>query len=315
MHSIIKGLPQVAKAADGSPLVTANVYVVVTMNRSVGGSGEANVPVRGVDFAAFQVRDQVKITEGRAFQPGRPEVIIGAGIARRIAGAQVGDTIKLGTGRFAVVGHFTADGGAFESEIWGENEQLMGVFRGPVFESITFRLADPAGFDQAKSAVESDPRLTLEAHHEDEFFRGQSVLLSNVLRFVAIFVTSIMAIGAVFGAINTMDTMVSARSREIALLLTLGFKPRSVMASFLTESVLLAFAGGVVGCLLALPLNGVTTSTTNFQSFAELAFSVRVTPGVMLQGLIFAVLMGLIGGFLPARHAARQVIAVALRKA
>jgi putative ABC transport system permease protein len=311
--SIIKTTPYVAKAPDGSPMATADVYVVVTMSRTVAGGSQANVPVRGVDFAAFSVRDQVRITDGRIFERGRAEIIVGTGIARRVAGVNVGDVVELGNGSFNVVGHFEADGGAFESEIWGENVQLMDVFRGPVFQSITFRLADPAAFDSANSALERNPHLRVEASREDDFFRGQSALLGTVLNFLAFFVTGIMAIGAIFGAINTMDAMVSARSREIALLLTLGFRPRSVMGSFLVEAVLLALAGGLLGCLLALPLNGIATSTTNWQSFAELSFTVRVTPTVLAQGLAFAAVMGVIGGLLPARHAARQVIAAALR--
>jgi len=313
--SIVSAFPHVATDADGTPLITSDVYVVITRNRDVAGGSEANVPVRGVGMAAFRVRDQVRMTEGRPFERGRPEVIVGIGTALRFPGMNVGDEIELGAGRFTVVGHFEADGGAFESEIWGENEQLMGVFRGPVFQSLTFRLEDPQSFDVAKSAIEADPRLQLGVHRESAFFAGQSELLTNMLRFLAIFVTGIMAIGAVFGAINTMDTMVSARSREIALLLTLGFRPRSVMASFLMESTLLALAGGILGCLLALPLNGVTTSTTNWQSFAELSFSVNITPPVLAIGVVFAVGMGIVGGFLPARHAAKQVIAQALRKA
>jgi len=155
----------------------------------------------------------------------------------------------------------------------------------------------------------------VDVHRESEFFAGQSTLLATILNFLAYFVTIIMAIGAIFGAVNTMEALVSARTQEIALLLTLGFKPKSVLASFLAESLILALAGGVLGCLLALPLNGITTSTTNFQSFAELAFQVRVTPAILLRGLAFAAIMGLIGGWLPARHASRQVIAEALRKA
>lgn len=312
--AIIRALPQVALSPDGRPLATSDVYVVVTMTRSVGG-GQTNVPVRGVDPAALQVRDQVKITQGRTFQPGRPEVIVGEAIARRFGGLAVGDRLKLGTAEFTVVGHFTAGGGAFESEIWGENEQLMAVFRGPVFQSVTFRLRDPGSFDQVKATIEADPRLHVDVRREAAFFAGQSTLLATILRFLAFFVTGIMAVGAVFGAINTMDAMVSARTREIALLLTLGFRPRNVLASFLVESLVLALVGGLIGCLLALPLNGIATSTTNFQSFAEIAFSVHVTPAILLQGLIFAAAMGTLGGFFPARRAARQVIAEALRQA
>lgn len=313
--AIIKALPQVAQAADGAPLATADVYVVVTMSRDDAGGSQANVPVRGVDFKAFETRDQVRVTEGRIFEPGRREVMVGTGIAGRVAGVDVGDVIELGTGAFTVVGHFEAEGGAFESEIWGENEQLMAVFRGPIFQSVTFRLADAGTFEEAKARLEGDPRLSVDVRREAEFFEGQSQLLGTILRFLAYFVTAIMAIGAIFGAVNTMEALVSARSQEIALLLTLGFRPRSVLVSFLAEALILALAGGVLGCLLALPLNGIATSTTNFQSFAELAFEVSVTPAILLRGMLFAAVMGLIGGFLPARHASKQVIAQALRKA
>ena len=313
--AIIRAQPGVAAEPDGTRLVTSDVYVVVTMSRDDAGGSQANVPVRGVDFTAFRTRDQVRITDGRTFEPGRPEVIVGAGIARRVAGVHVGDVIELGTGSFTVVGHFEAGGGAFESEIWGENEQLMAVFRGPVFQSVTIRLADPGAFDEVKARLEGDPRLQVDVSRESEFFEGQSQLLASILRFIAYFVTAIMAIGAIFGAINTMEALVSARAQEIALLLTLGFRPRSVLASFLAESLILALAGGLLGCLLALPLNGVATSTTNFQSFAELAFEVAISPGILLRGLIFAAIMGLVGGWLPARHASRQVIAQTLRKA
>lgn len=313
--SIIRALPEVARDPAGVPLATSDVYVVVTMSRDDAGGSQANVPVRGVDFAAFQTRDQVRIVEGRLFQPGRPEVIVGDGIARRVTGVGIGDIVKLGTGSFTVVGRFEADGSAFESEIWGENEQLMAVFRGPIFQSVTFRLADPEAFAAVQARLEGDPRLAVDVRREAEFFAGQSQLLSSILRFLAYFVTIIMAIGAIFGAVNTMEALVSARSQEIALLLTLGFRPRSVLASFLAEALLLALAGGILGCLLALPLNGIATSTTNFQSFAETTFQVSVTPAILLRGLAFAGVMGLVGGFLPARHASRQVIAQALRKA
>lgn len=313
--AIIKALPQVARDHSDAPLASADVYVVITMARDDAGGSLANIPVRGVDFASFPTRDQVRIVAGRNFEPGRPEIIVGSGIARRVAGAAVGDVVELGTGQFTVVGHFDAEGGAFESEIWGENEQLMGVFRGPVYQSVTFRLAEPAAFEDAAAQLAGDPRLDVDVHREAEFFEGQSSLLTSILRFVAFFVTAIMAIGAIFGAVNTMEALVSARSQEIALLLTLGFRPRSVTVSFLLESLMLALAGGLLGCILALPLNGITTSTTNFQSFAELAFEVRVSPPILTQGLAFAAVMGFIGGLLPAWHASRQVIAQALRKA
>lgn len=309
--SIIKALPYVARAADGRPLASADVFVVVTMDRFDGS--QANVPVRGVDFEAFELRNDIRVVEGRMIEPGRPEVVVGKGLAGRVEGAAVGDRMRFGQREWTVVGVFEAGGGAFESEVWGENELLMTAFRGPVYQSVTFRLADPAQFDEAVAALRDDPRLEVDVYRESEFYAGQSELLGSVLRFLAIFVTSIMAVGAVFGAVNTMDAMVRNRTREIAVLLTLGFRPRSVLASFLLESLIIALVGGVIGCLLALPINGITTSTTNFQSFAELVFAFRITPGILAQGLAFAAIMGVLGGFLPARRAARQTIATALR--
>lgn len=309
--SIIKALPYVARAADGRPLASADVFVVVTMDRFDGS--QANVPVRGVDFEAFELRNDIRVVEGRMIEPGRPEVVVGKGLAGRVEGAAVGDRMRFGQREWTVVGVFEAGGGAFESEVWGENELLMTAFRGPVYQSVTFRLADPAQFDEAVAALRDDPRLEVDVYRESEFYAGQSELLGNILRFLAIFVTSIMAVGAVFGAVNTMDAMVRNRTREIAVLLTLGFRPRSVLASFLLESLIIALVGGVIGCLLALPINGITTSTTNFQSFAELVFAFRITPGILAQGLVFAAVMGVLGGFVPARRAARQAIATALR--
>jgi ABC-type lipoprotein release transport system permease subunit len=179
---------------------------------------------------------------------------------------------------------------------------------------MVMRLDDPATFDRLKARVEGDPRLQVEVERESQFFADQAALLTSVLRFIAIFVTAIMAFGAVFGAINTMDAMVAARGREIALLRTLGFHRRSIMASFLVESLLVAFAGGLLGCLLSLPINGIQTSTTNWQSFGEMTFAFRVTPESMLAGIGFALAMGLVGGLLPAWRAARSVVAVGLRR-
>jgi ABC-type lipoprotein release transport system permease subunit len=212
-----------------------------------------------------------------------------------------------------VVCQFSAGGSAFESEIWGENEQFMPVFRGEAFQSVTFRLKDPAAFEDAKRTLEADRRLTVDVHREADFYTQQSQLLGRILQILALVITSIMAVGAIFGAINTMYAAVASRSPEIAVLLTLGFHPRSVLASFLAESALIAVVGGVIGALLALPINGIVTSTTNWANFSEIAFSFRVTPGLLLAGLVFALVMGLVGGFFPARRAARLPVVQALR--
>ncbi len=309
--AIVRALPGIARGDDGAPLVTGDVYVVVSRQRRSGG--ETSVSVRGVDAAAFRIRDVVHLTTGRLFRIGRPEVIVGRTLARRVPGLEIGDRVRFGQEDFTVVGQFEAAGSMFESEIWGENEQLMNVFRGPIYESMTFRLADPARFDEVRRAILADPRLNLDVYRESDFFARQSAALTSVLRFLAFFVTGIMAIGAIFGAINTMDALIGYRTREIALLLTLGFRPRSVLAAFLLEALLLAGVGGAAGLLLALPINGIATSSVNMQSMAEVGFQFRISAGILTQGMIFAILMGLLGGFLPARRAARQVLAQALR--
>lgn len=310
--AIVRSFPEIARLPDGRPIATADVFVVVSKPRLDGS--ETHMPVRGVGPEAFAVRDEVRIIAGRNFEPGHAEVIVGRGLVGRMRDVEIGDKIRFGQQDFTVVGHFEAGGSAFESEVWGDAESLMNVFRGPVYQSMALRLADPAAFDAVKARIEGDPRLELQVKRESDFFAEQSNFLSAVLRFIAFFITAIMAIGAVFGAINTMDAMIAARAREISLLQTLGFKRRSIMASFLAEAVVIALAGGVLGCLLALPINGIQTSTTNWQSFGELTFAFRVSPEILLQGMVFAGVMGLVGGFLPARRAARQGLAAGMRR-
>jgi ABC-type lipoprotein release transport system permease subunit len=310
--AILRSYEEIAKLPDGRPMASSDVFVVVAKPR-VNGT-ETHMPVRGVGPEATAVRDQIQIVEGRMFEQGRPEVIVGRGFVGRMQDTNIGDRLRFGQQDFTVVGHFAANGSAFESEVWGDNELLMTVFRGPVYQSMVMRLDDPATFDRLKARVEGDPRLQVEVERESQFFADQSALLTTVLRSIAIFVTAIMAFGAVFGAINTMDAMVAARGREIALLRTLGFRRRSIMASFLVESMLVALAGGLLGCLLSLPINGIQTSTTNWQSFGEMTFAFRVTPESLLAGIAFALVMGLVGGLLPAWRAARAIVAVGLRK-
>jgi ABC-type lipoprotein release transport system permease subunit len=312
--SIISASPHIATGADGRPLVSPETYIVINIPR-LGGDEfmVANVVARGVSDKAFEVRRNIKIVEGRRFASGQSEICVGAKLAGRFANVNVGDVLRFSNRNWNVVCRFTADGSSFESEIWGENEQFQGVFRSDVFQDVAFRLKDPAGFEDAKRAFLADQRLQVDAHRESEFYANQSQLLGNILRFLAIMITSIMAVGAVFGAVNTMYAAVSSRTPEIAVLLTLGFPPRSVLASFLAESAVIALFGGLIGCLLALPINGVVTSTTNWASFSEIAFAFRVTPQLLLAGIIFAVVMGLVGGFFPARRASKLPVIQALR--
>jgi len=238
---------------------------------------------------------------------------VGKKMAGRFNHTAVGETLRFAGRPWTVVCRFSANGSAFESEIWGENEQLMPVFRRETFQSLTFRLKDPGAFDEAKRSLETDQRLTVDVHRESEFYAQQSQVLGRILQVLAVVITSIMAIGAIFGAINTMYAAVASRSPEIAVLLTLGFHPRSVLASFLAESALIAIVGGVLGALIALPINGIVTSTTNWANFSEIAFAFRVTPALLLAGLVFAVVMGLVGGFFPARRAAKLPVVQAIR--
>jgi ABC-type lipoprotein release transport system permease subunit len=312
--SILTASPHVATGGDGRPMVSPETYVVIPLPRKgADTTAMANVVVRGVSSAVWSVRANLKVAAGRPPESGKAEVCVGDKMAGRFDHTGVGQTIRFGGRNWTVACRFTAGGSAFESEIWGENEQIMPVFRGDNFQSLTFRLKDPAAFEEAKRTLEADKRVTVDVHREADFYTQQSQLLGRILEILAIMITSIMAVGAIFGAINTMYAAVAARSSEIAVLLTLGFHPRSVLASFLAESALIALAGGLIGALLALPINGIVTSTTNWASFSEIAFSFRVTPGLLLAGLAFALVMGLVGGYFPARRAAKMAVVQALR--
>jgi len=311
--SIIAADPHVATGSDGRPLVSPEVYVLIPLAKSFDTTQIANVVVRGISDQAWQVRQNVKITAGQRPTSGRAEVCVGSRLTQRFPHTVIGQTLRFGGRDWSVVCNFTAAGSAFESEIWGENEQFMPVFRGEVFQSITFRLKDPAAFEEAQRALQDDKRMTVDVRRESDFYAQQSQLLSNILSFLAVMITGIMAVGAVFGAINTMYAAIASRAPEIGVLLTLGFKPWTVLVSFLAESAFIALIGGFLGCLFALPLNGIVTSTTNWSSFSEIAFSFRVTPLLLLVGVAFAVVMGIVGGFFPALRAARLQVVQALR--
>jgi putative ABC transport system permease protein len=311
--NIIRSLPDVATDAQGRPLASAEMVVLISKPR-LGMAGESNVTVRGIDPAGFALRSQVEIVEGRMFAPGTDEVVVGRRIARRFAGCNVGDRMRLGQRDFSVVGLFEADGSAFESEVWGDLTVLgPALGRDNVFQSVTFTMRDPKRFAALEKLLENDPRLGVQARTERQWYAEQSQLLATVIRSAGVFITLIMAVGAIFGAMNTMYAAVGSRTREIATLLVLGFSPWAVMTSFMAESVILALLGGLLGCLIALPINGITTSTTNWSSFSEVAFAFRVSVAGMIAGLVFSTAMGVAGGFLPALKAARQSLAGTLR--
>jgi len=311
--SILTADPHVARGGDGRALASAESYVVIPLGRMGDTTQLANVVVRGVSEQAWQVRNNVTLLEGTRPAAGRNEICIGRRLAGRFPNTGIGQTLRFAGRPWTVTCHFAAAGSAFESEIWGENEQIMPAMRRDNFQSLAFRLNDPGSFDEAKRMLEADKRVTVDVYRESAFYAKQSELLGRILRILAIMITGIMAVGAVFGAVNTMYAAVASRAPEIAVLLTLGFRPRSILASFLAESAVIAAAGGVVGCLLALPMNGIVTSTTNWANFSEIAFSFRITPGLLLAGLIFAVVMGTLGGFFPARRASKAAVVQAIR--
>ena len=312
--SIISSSPHVARDAAGAALASPEVFVVIPLGRAADTTQMANVVVRGVSDRVWAVRNNVAVTAGRKPEVGRREVCIGIKLVDRFPRTALDGTIRIAGSEWDVVCHFSAAGSSFESEIWGLNEQVMPVMRGDAFQSVTFRLADPAAFDEVKRSFEDDRRVTVDIYREVDFYAQQSQLLGTILRILAVMITSIMGIGAIFGAVNTMYAAVASRSSEIAVLLTLGFHPRSILASFLAESTLIALAGGVIGCLIALPVNGVVANTTNWASFSEIAFAFRITPGLLVAGLVFSIVMGILGGYFPARRASRLQVVQAIRR-
>jgi putative ABC transport system permease protein len=312
--SALLASPHVARGPDGRPQASAESYVVIPLSRRADDTTAlANVVVRGVSAQAWEVRNNVALLEGVRPAAGRNEVCVGKRLAGRFPNTGIGETLRFAGRPWTVTCHFAAGGSAFESEIWGENEQVMPAMRRDDFQSLAFRLSDPAAFDEAKRLLEADKRMTVDVYRESAFYAKQSELLGRILRILAVMITAIMAVGAIFGAVNTMYAAVASRTPEIAVLLTLGFRPRSILASFLAESAVIALIGGIVGCLLALPMNGIVTSTTNWANFSEIAFSFRITPGLLLAGIVFAVVMGTLGGFFPARRASKMAVVQAIR--
>jgi putative ABC transport system permease protein len=310
---IIESLPQVARGADGRALSSPELVTIIALPRQTDNQ-PANVPVRGVGLRAFEVRDALKFVEGRRFTPGTREVNVGRLALGRFKGLTVGSDLKFGSSTWQVVGVFTADDAAFESEVWGDVDVMMPAFQRNGYQSITVKLADPSMFDSFKAAVEGDPRLYLQPRRELEYYAAQSQAMTAVIRVFGTFVTLILSIGAMFGAMNTMYAAVAYRTREIGTLRALGFSGSRIVTAFMAESIALALVGGVIGCLLALPVHGLSTGTTNFASFTEVAFKFRITPALMAGGLVFSAVMGAVGGLLPAIRAARIPVARALRE-
>jgi putative ABC transport system permease protein len=312
---VIADAPGVGRSASGDPLVSAEVVVIGAFPLVSSGS-DANVQIRGISPRALEVRPDVRIVRGRFIQSGLTELVVGKNVTGTYRGFELGSTVEFGGGRWTIVGVFDAGGSSFDSEVWCDASVLNQIFKRPenVFQSVTARLASLNDFQKFKDAVTADPRLSVDVFRETTFYAEQSRLMSKMIRVLGFLVAGIMAVGAVFAALNTMYSAVAARGAEIGTLKAIGFSPANIVTSFLAESILIALAGGAIGCLAALPFNGFTTGTMNWSSFSYLAFSFRVTPEILASGIGFSLIMGIIGGIPPAARAARVPIIVALRE-
>jgi putative ABC transport system permease protein len=311
---VIQDAPGIARDG-GQPLVSPEVVVIAAFPLKATGT-DANVQVRGVSGEVLKVRRNVRIKEGRFFEPGLSELIVGRNVAATYAGLSLGDTVRFGGGNWRVVGVFDAGGSAFDSEVWSDNRVLSQVYKRPenIFSSITVHLTSPAALGALKDSLTSDPRMQVQVDREIDYYEKQSRGLTTLIRVLGTLVAVIMGIGAIFGALNTMYSAVSERSREIATMRAIGFGAGSIVVSFIFEAIFIALVGGLIGSIAILPLNGLTTSALNWQTFSHLAFAFRVTPALLGIGILFALLMGVIGGVPPAIRAARRPIAFALRE-
>jgi putative ABC transport system permease protein len=310
---IVVSMTQVARFADGRPISSKEVVAIINLNK-LGAEGISNVSVRGVEEAAFQLRPQVKVVQGRMFRWGAREVIAGAGITNRFVGTQIGEKVKFGGDIWTVVGIFDSEGSGFDSELWGDLNQIADAFRRSSFSTVTARLKNPDDFAAVLTAFEGDNRLQYFApKREKKFFEEQSEMMATFIRILGIFITVIFSTGAMIGAMITMYGSVANRTVEIGTMRALGFYRRSIMLAFLIESIVLSVGGGAVGVGLASILQFFTISTLNLGSFSELAFSFALSPQIIAQSLGFSLLMGLLGGFLPSVRAARLNIIQALR--
>jgi putative ABC transport system permease protein len=312
-QNIISSLPYIKKTPDGKPIISYEPVVVINLDKISGGL--SNITVRGVSPEVANLRSQVKLVEGRMFNFGSRELIVGSGIVDRFKGAQIGDKVKFAGDDWTIVGKFSAGGSGFDSELWGDAKQLLDAFnRGNTVSTVTLKLDNADDFDKFKRTFESDRRLQeYEPKIEQQYFEEQSEALSDFIKYLGIFITIIFSIGAMIGAMITMYAAVSNRTVEIGTLRALGFKRRSVMVVFLTESILISLTGGIIGVIIASFLQFISISTMNFTSFSELQFSFALSPSIIISSLAFAVIMGIAGGFLPSVRAARKNIVDSLR--
>lgn len=310
---IIESLPEIATGTSGEPLLARELVVLISLPKR-GSDKPANVVIRGIQPTSLQLRPQVRLVEGRMPRPGSSEIMAGSSIATRFRGGGIGESLHFGMRDWTVVGIFDAGATGFSSELWGDATQLMQAFRRPVHSSITFRLRDRSSFDAVKVRLDADPRLTVDVRRETQYYRDQSEVMAKFLRILGLSLTAIFSIGAIIGALITMYAAVANRVGEIGTLRALGFHRNSILAAFLMEALLLGLIGGISGLVCASFMQLITISTMNWQTFSELAFSFTLSPGIIAKSLLFSVMMGLIGGVIPAVRASRLKIVDALRE-
>ena len=312
---VIRQAPGIRRG-DAGALASAELYVIIDLPKRSTPDAAANVPMRGIEPAGVSVREEVSIVEGRMFQFGTTEVIVGRAASGQFMNMRLGDTIVSGQNRWQVVGVFEADGGVAETEVWSDVRTLQGAYRrGNTYQSVLVQLDSTDSFDTFRDALTSNPQVNVSIRRENEYYAAQSVAMTRLIRTIGFGIAMLMGIGAVFGAILTMYTAVATRAREIATLRALGFNTGAVLVSVLAESLTLGAIGGAMGGIAAyLAFNGYQTSTMNFQTFSQVAFAFQVTPALLGMGLFYALVMGLVGGLLPAVRAARLPISSALRE-
>jgi ABC-type antimicrobial peptide transport system permease subunit len=312
--SIVEAQAEVAVGEGGLRMVSKEAVILITLPKRESGQA-TNVTTRGIGEAGFMLRPQVRVVQGRAFKRGSSEVIVGKSLAKRFDSATIGSVLRFGGREWRVVGIFDSGGAAFDSEVWVDSDQLMQAFRRQAYSSVVARLTDADAYASLKTRLEADPRLTLDVKRERVFYEEQSQALSKFISYLGLTLSIIFSIGAMIGAMITMYAAVANRVGEIGTLRALGFRRSAVLTAFMLEAIVLGAVGGVVGIALASFMQLVQISTLNWQSFAELAFSFALTPSIALASFAFSIVMGIVGGFLPAVRAARLEIVDALRAA
>jgi len=308
----IRYLPGVQADSNGEPLAAAEIVTVSPLQKR-NEDLNSNLTIRGVSPQSLTLRPQIKIIAGRTFQPGLHEALVSQAVSARIANTSLGDTLQVGKGEWKIVGIFDAGNTAYSSEIWVDVNQLADDFKQPAYSSITLRAANQAALGEIINRIDKDPNINLAAETEIGYYK-ELTQVARPLKTLGMMIAVIMGIGACLAAMNTMYSTVSYRTHEIATMRTLGFKRRNILLSFLAEALLLTFIGGLLGCLLTIPVNGISTSTINMQTFSEVAFAFRVSPTLLLLGMLFALLIGLFGGIFPAWHATRVKPTTVLRE-